>query len=88
MVMTCISIRFERLGFEIYIPRCTYAKIYTVLAVLLFFPTGEDGITPLMWSAVKNQFRIAVFLIKKGADINLRDNPSGYTALMHAINNK
>ena len=53
-----------------------------------FFPTGEDGITPLMWSAVKNQFRIAVFLIKKGADINLRDNPSGYTALMHAINNK
>ena len=44
--------------------------------------------TPLMWSAVKNQFRIAVFLIKKGADINLRDNTSGYTALMHAINDK
>ena len=58
------------------------------LTCLFLFPIGEDGMTPLMWSAVKNQFRIAVFLIKKGADINLRDNTSGYTALMHAINDK
>lgn len=72
-----------RVCFEI----CRDALARQFIAVLLFL-TGEDGITPLMWSAVKNQFRIAVFLIKKGADINLRDNPSGYTALMHAINNK
>ncbi|XP_028392374.1 ankyrin repeat and SAM domain-containing protein 6-like isoform X2 [Dendronephthya gigantea] len=48
--------------------------------------TKEDGMTSLMWSAVKNQFRIALFLIQKGADVNIRDNPYGWTALMHAIN--
>ena len=44
--------------------------------------------TPLMWAAVKNQFRMASFLIDNGADVNLRDNPYGWTALMHGINSK
>jgi ankyrin repeat protein len=52
------------------------------------FFTGDDGVTPLMWAAVKNQFRTASFLIDNGADVNLRDKPYGWTALMHAINSK
>ncbi|CAB3994810.1 Ankyrin repeat and SAM domain-containing 6 [Paramuricea clavata] len=49
--------------------------------------TREDGMTPLMWAAVNDQFRVALFLITKGADVNLRDKLCGWTALMHAIHN-
>ncbi|XP_046842959.1 ankyrin repeat and SAM domain-containing protein 6-like [Xenia sp. Carnegie-2017] len=47
----------------------------------------EDGRTPLMWASIGNHFRIALFLVKNGADVNLQDSHHGWTALMYAIHN-
>ena len=54
----------------------------------IYILLGEDGRTPLMWAAIGNHFRIALFLVKNGADVNLQDSHHGWTALMYAIHNK
>jgi ankyrin repeat protein len=64
---------------------CIHASSQIQVLLLLL---GEDGMTPLMWAAVNDQFRVALFLITKGADVNSRDKLYGWTALMHAIHNK
>ena len=43
----------------------------------------ENGMTPLMCTALKGNFRIANLLIKNGANVNAKDNADG-TALIYA----
>lgn len=46
--------------------------------------TDEEGITPLHWAAINNQFAMCKFLIEKGADINRKGGESVATPLQWA----
>ncbi|KAK4904364.1 palmitoyltransferase akr1, partial [Elasticomyces elasticus] len=49
-------------------------------------PTYADGegITPLMWAAINNQYAVCKYLIEAGADINATGGESQATAVMWA----
>ncbi|KAI0006473.1 hypothetical protein F4779DRAFT_21919 [Xylariaceae sp. FL0662B] len=46
--------------------------------------TDDEGITPLHWAAINNQFAMCRFLIDKGADINKKGGDSVATPLQWA----
>ncbi|KAK3322750.1 palmitoyltransferase-like protein [Apodospora peruviana] len=46
--------------------------------------TDEEGITPLHWAAINNQFAMCKFLIDRGAEINRKGGESVATALQWA----
>ncbi|KAJ3578139.1 hypothetical protein NPX13_g2426 [Xylaria arbuscula] len=46
--------------------------------------TDEEGITPLHWAAINNQYALCKFLIDKGADINKKGGDSVATPLQWA----
>ncbi|KAK8088006.1 hypothetical protein PG997_002967 [Apiospora hydei] len=46
--------------------------------------TDEEGITPLHWAAINNQYGMVKFLIDKGADINKKGGESVATPLQWA----
>ncbi|KAK0630897.1 ankyrin repeat-containing domain protein [Bombardia bombarda] len=46
--------------------------------------TDEEGITPLHWAAINNQFAMCKFLIKSGAEINKKGGESVATPLQWA----
>ncbi|KAI1086213.1 ankyrin [Rostrohypoxylon terebratum] len=46
--------------------------------------TDDEGITPLHWAAINNQFAMCKFLIEKGADINKKGGESVATPLQWA----
>ncbi|KAK5631796.1 hypothetical protein RRF57_007510 [Xylaria bambusicola] len=46
--------------------------------------TDEEGITPLHWAAINNQYVLCKFLIDKGADINKKGGDSVATPLQWA----
>jgi ankyrin repeat protein len=46
-----------------------------------------NGLTPLMYAARYNQVEIIKILLKKGADVKVKDD-KGFTALDHAENSK
>ncbi|RYP43256.1 hypothetical protein DL770_011769 [Monosporascus sp. CRB-9-2] len=46
--------------------------------------TDNDGITPLHWAAINNQFAMCKFLIESGADINKKGGDSVATPLQWA----
>ncbi|KAI1781318.1 ankyrin [Hypoxylon cercidicola] len=46
--------------------------------------TDDEGITPLHWAAINNQFAMCKFLIEKGADINKKGGESIATPLQWA----
>ncbi|KAI0486675.1 hypothetical protein F4859DRAFT_502125 [Xylaria cf. heliscus] len=46
--------------------------------------TDEEGITPLHWAAINNQYAMCKFLIDKGADINKKGGESIATPLQWA----
>ncbi|KAI1759007.1 ankyrin [Hypoxylon sp. FL1150] len=46
--------------------------------------TDDEGITPLHWAAINNQFTMCKFLIEKGADINKKGGDSIATPLQWA----
>ncbi|KAI2465549.1 hypothetical protein F4781DRAFT_21590 [Annulohypoxylon bovei var. microspora] len=46
--------------------------------------TDDEGITPLHWAAINNQFTMCKFLIEKGADINKKGGESIATPLQWA----
>ncbi|KAI1344242.1 hypothetical protein F5Y15DRAFT_365937 [Xylariaceae sp. FL0016] len=46
--------------------------------------TDDEGITPLHWSAINNQFAMCKFLIEKGADVNKKGGDSVATPLQWA----
>ena len=56
---------------------------YDVLAVANS-PT-KDAATPLMYAAMSGRFNLVEILLEYGADINAKDNESGWTALMQGI---
>lgn len=46
--------------------------------------TDDEGITPLHWAAINNQYAMVKFLIEKGADINKKGGESVATPLQWA----
>jgi palmitoyltransferase ZDHHC13/17 len=44
----------------------------------------EEGITPLHWAAINNQYAVCKYLIEQGADVNQKGGESGATAAMWA----
>jgi palmitoyltransferase len=44
----------------------------------------EEGITPLHWAAINNQYTVCKYLIEQGADINAKGGESDATAVMWA----
>ncbi|KAK7989767.1 NAD binding domain of 6-phosphogluconate dehydrogenase-domain-containing protein [Apiospora arundinis] len=46
--------------------------------------TDDEGITPLHWAAINNQFGMVKFLLEKGADINKKGGESVATPLQWA----
>ncbi|CAJ2505928.1 Uu.00g000580.m01.CDS01 [Anthostomella pinea] len=46
--------------------------------------TDDEGITPLHWSAINNQYAMCKYLIEKGADINRKGGDSVATPLQWA----
>ncbi|KAI0846018.1 ankyrin [Daldinia vernicosa] len=46
--------------------------------------TDDEGITPLHWAAINNQYAMCKFLIEKGADINKKGGESVATPLQWA----
>ncbi|KAG4219193.1 hypothetical protein PC116_g32327, partial [Phytophthora cactorum] len=46
--------------------------------------TDDEGITPLHWAAINNQYAMCKFLIEKGADINKKGGESIATPLQWA----
>ncbi|KAI1854758.1 hypothetical protein JX266_000876 [Neoarthrinium moseri] len=46
--------------------------------------TDDEGITPLHWAAINNQYAMAKFLIEKGADLNKKGGESVATPLQWA----
>ncbi|KAH8673793.1 hypothetical protein BX600DRAFT_509023 [Xylariales sp. PMI_506] len=46
--------------------------------------TDDEGITPLHWAAINNQFAMVKYLIEKGADINRKGGDSVATPLQWA----
>ncbi|KAI0128777.1 hypothetical protein BJ170DRAFT_622879 [Xylariales sp. AK1849] len=46
--------------------------------------TDEEGITPLHWAAINNQYAMAKYLIEKGADLNKKGGESVATPLQWA----
>ena len=49
---------------------------------------GEGGRTALWWAAYKSYEKIAQLLVKRGANIEARDDEDGKTPLMLAVSNK
>ncbi|OJD13323.1 hypothetical protein AJ78_06214 [Emergomyces pasteurianus Ep9510] len=46
--------------------------------------TDEEGITPLHWAAINNQYALCKFLLNSGADVNAKGGESVATAAMWA----
>ncbi|RMZ84875.1 hypothetical protein DV738_g258, partial [Chaetothyriales sp. CBS 135597] len=46
--------------------------------------TDHEGITPLHWAAINNQYAVCKFLIDQGADVNAKGGESGATPAMWA----
>lgn len=46
--------------------------------------TDDEGITPLHWAAINNQYAMCKFLIEKGAEVNKKGGESVATALQWA----
>ena len=46
--------------------------------------TDEEGITPLHWAAINNQYAVCKYLIEQGADVNQKGGDSGATPAMWA----
>jgi palmitoyltransferase ZDHHC13/17 len=46
--------------------------------------TDEEGITPLHWAAINNQYAVCKYLIEQGADVNQKGGESGATPAMWA----
>lgn len=44
----------------------------------------EDGITPLHWAAINNQYLVCKYLMEQGADVNVKGGESNATAAMWA----
>ncbi|KAK4936156.1 palmitoyltransferase akr1 [Elasticomyces elasticus] len=44
----------------------------------------EEGITPLHWAAINNQFAVCKYLLEQGADVNAKGGESNATAVMWA----
>src|SRR5689334_16198531 len=44
----------------------------------------EEGITPLHWAAINNQYAVCKYLIEQGADVNAKGGESNATAVMWA----
>ncbi|KIX02695.1 uncharacterized protein Z518_08637 [Rhinocladiella mackenziei CBS 650.93] len=44
----------------------------------------EEGITPLHWAAINNQYAVCKYLIEHGADVNAKGGESNATAVMWA----
>ncbi|RMZ90320.1 hypothetical protein DV736_g2456, partial [Chaetothyriales sp. CBS 134916] len=44
----------------------------------------EEGITPLHWAAINNQYAVCKYLIDQGADVNAKGGESGATPAMWA----
>ena len=44
----------------------------------------EEGITPLHWAAINNQYDICKYLVEQGADVNAKGGESSATAVMWA----
>jgi palmitoyltransferase ZDHHC13/17 len=44
----------------------------------------EEGITPLHWAAINNQYAICKYLVEQGADVNAKGGESGATPAMWA----
>ena len=44
----------------------------------------EEGITPLHWAAINNQFAVCKYLLDHGADVNVKGGESGATPAMWA----
>lgn len=44
----------------------------------------QEGITPLHWAAINNQYAVCKFLVEKGADVNAKGGDSNATAAMWA----
>jgi len=44
----------------------------------------EEGITPLHWSAINNQYAVCKYLLEQGADVNAKGGESNATAAMWA----
>ncbi len=75
-----LPVRIEKMRF--------HSLLSLALPVLCFIVTSVDevddyGYTPIMWSSLNNQKEVTLFLIKKGANLNLTDG-SGVTPLMAA----
>ena len=46
--------------------------------------TDEEGITPLHWAAINNQYAVCKYLIDQGANVNAKGGDSGATPAMWA----
>ncbi|KIW56194.1 hypothetical protein PV05_04872 [Exophiala xenobiotica] len=44
----------------------------------------EEGITPLHWAAINNQYAVCKYLLEQGADVNAKGGESNATAVMWA----
>lgn len=44
----------------------------------------EEGITPLHWAAINNQYAVCKYLVEQGADVNAKGGESNATAVMWA----
>jgi ankyrin repeat protein len=54
------------------------------LFIYLLLFSDEDGATPLMFASMRGHLNVAQLLIEKGANIDIQDKISGWTALMQA----
>ncbi|KAG5297717.1 palmitoyltransferase akr1 [Histoplasma ohiense] len=68
------------------------ARLGEIAAIQKLFESGkfnaryadEEGITPLHWAAINNQYALCKFLLESGADVNAKGGESVATAAMWA----
>ncbi|KAI9841048.1 MAG: palmitoyltransferase akr1 [Sclerophora amabilis] len=70
-----------------------YARLGEVGAIQKLLDQGkvdatykdDEGITPLHWAAINNQYAVCKYLIDKGADVNAKGGESVATPIMWAV---